>query len=201
MAESNTLNERLKTLRATLSSPQFLRREGLGNELSFHIFDYEPAEEPTVQAYLPRLKDNLKTLDPAVTPLEVNLYHLILETLQNRNYLERAAELEGRQGGAALRAALRSLIRPDVLAKAIAAKLSEPHDLVLLTGVGAAFPLVRSHTVLNNLHAVVDRVPLVMFFPGSYSGHDLQLFGLLKDDNYYRAFPLVPRPTFSQGAS
>ena len=95
------------------------------------------------------------------------------------------------------REALRSLIRPDTLAKGIAAKLSEPHDLVLLTGVGAAFPLVRSHTVLNNLHAVVDRVPLVMFFPGSYSGHDLRLFGLLKDDNYYRAFPLVPRPTFS----
>ena len=193
----NTLGERLKTLRATLASPQFLRREGLGNELGFHIFDYEPTDEPTVQAYLPRIKDSLKSLDPAVTPLEVNLYSLILETLQSRKYLERAFELERRQGGAALREALRSLIRPDTLAKGIAAKLSEPHDLVLLTGVGAAFPLVRSHTVLNNLHAVVDRVPLVMFFPGSYSGHDLRLFGLLGDDNYYRAFPLVPRPTFS----
>lgn len=196
MSEPNTLGERLKTLRATLASSQFLRREGLGNELSFHIFDYEPTDEPTVQAYLPRLKDSLKELDPAVTVLEVNLYGLILETLQNRKYLERAFELERRQGGAALREALRSLIRPDTLAKSIAAKLSEPHGLVFLTGVGAAFPLVRSHTILNNLHAVVDRVPLVMFFPGAYSGHDLRLFGLLKDDNYYRAFPLVPRPTF-----
>lgn len=196
MSDPNSLDERLKTLRATLASPQFLRREGLGNELSFHIFDYEPTDEPTVQAYLPRLKDNLKALDPAVTVLEVNLYTLILETLRSRNYLERAFALERQQGSAALRAALRGLIRPDTLAQRIGAALSEPHDLVFITGVGAAFPLVRSHTVLNNLHAVVDRVPLVMFFPGSYSGHDLRLFGLLKDDNYYRAFPLVPRPTF-----
>jgi hypothetical protein len=27
-----------------------------------------------------------------------------------------------------------------------------------------------------------------MFFPGRYTGQSLELFGLLKDDNYYRAF-------------
>ncbi len=197
MADTNDLGERLRTLRATLGSRQFLRREGLGNELSFHIFDYDPVDEPTVQAYVPRLKGQLRELDPAVTALEINLYSLILETLQDRKYLERSFELEARQGGVALRDALRSVIRPDALAQRIAAKLEEPHDLVLLTGVGTAFPLVRSHTILNNLHAVVDRVPLVLFFPGVYSGQDLRLFGLLKDDNYYRAFPLVPRLTFA----
>jgi len=34
--------------------------------------------------------------------------------------------------------------------------------------------------------------PLVMFFPGRYDGQTLRLFGTLKDDNYYRAFKLVP---------
>ncbi|HAB28695.1 MAG TPA: DUF1788 domain-containing protein, partial [Xanthomarina gelatinilytica] len=28
----------------------------------------------------------------------------------------------------------------------------------------------------------------VAFFPGEYNGHSLNLFGKLKDDNYYRAF-------------
>jgi hypothetical protein len=50
---------------------------------------------------------------------------------------------------------------------------------------------VRSHNVLNNLHQVLDSVPVVMFYPGRYSGQNLQLFGTIKDDNYYRAFPLV----------
>jgi hypothetical protein len=40
---------------------------------------------------------------------------------------------------------------------------------------------------------VLDETPVVMFFPGSYDGQELRLFNTLKDDNYYRAFPLVPR--------
>jgi hypothetical protein len=40
---------------------------------------------------------------------------------------------------------------------------------------------------------VLDKVPVVMFFPGAYDGHELKLFNTLKDDNYYRAFPLIPR--------
>jgi hypothetical protein len=32
----------------------------------------------------------------------------------------------------------------------------------------------------------------VMFFPGEYSGQDLQLFGTIKDDNYYRAKLQIP---------
>ena len=64
-------------------------------------------------------------------------------------------------------------------------------SVVFITGVGKCFPLVRSHNVLNNLHQVLDSVPVVMFFPGEYSGQALHLFGTIKDDNYYRAFKLV----------
>ena len=48
-----------------------------------------------------------------------------------------------------------------------------------------------SHTVLNNLHQVIDNVPVVLFYPGNYDGQELVLFGEIKDDNYYRAFKLV----------
>jgi len=34
--------------------------------------------------------------------------------------------------------------------------------------------------------------PLVVFYPGIYDGQGLSLFGKLKDNNYYRAFQLVP---------
>ena len=66
-----------------------------------------------------------------------------------------------------------------------------PNSVVFLTGIGKCYPLLRSHTVLNNLHQVMDHVPVVMFFPGKYDGQELILFGEIKDDNYYRAFKLV----------
>ena len=33
------------------------------------------------------------------------------------------------------------------------------NSIVLLTGVGKCYPLLRSHNVLNNLHQVLDEVP------------------------------------------
>jgi hypothetical protein len=62
--------------------------------------------------------------------------------------------------------------------------------MIFLTGIGAAFPIIRSHTILNNLQTLVGDLPLVMFFPGTYNNQSLTLFDRLKDDNYYRAHNL-----------
>jgi len=64
-------------------------------------------------------------------------------------------------------------------------------DMVIMTGVGNVWPLLRSHTLLNNLHALMEETPLVMFYPGVYDGQGLSLFGCVEDRNYYRAFRLV----------
>ena len=64
---------------------------------------------------------------------------------------------------------------------------SEP-QILLIKGVSSVYPFIRSHTVLNNLQSAVKHIPTVMFFSGAYSGNSLNLFGLMKDDNYYRAF-------------
>ena len=70
------------------------------------------------------------------------------------------------------------------------------NKIVLITGVGKSFPIVRSHTILNNLQSIFRRNPVVMMYPGRYeikNSMPLRLFECLDDDNYYRAFPLVER--------
>ena len=64
-------------------------------------------------------------------------------------------------------------------------------SVVFLTGVGKCHPIIASHNILNNLHQVLDTVPVVLFYPGEYSGQDLKLFGTMDSRNYYRAFRLV----------
>lgn len=44
---------------------------------------------------------------------------------------------------------------------------------------------------LNNLQHIFDDVPVVLFYPGEYTGQTLTLFNRFIDDNYYRAFNLV----------
>ncbi|MDO7203415.1 DUF1788 domain-containing protein [Paraclostridium bifermentans] len=57
---------------------------------------------------------------------------------------------------------------------------TEDDDIVFLTGVGKVWPIIRSHTVLNNLHRALDHVPVVLFFPGTYDGGSLMLFNEIK---------------------
>jgi hypothetical protein len=194
LSDLQIFTNRLHDLEHHLSDPAFLRSEGLGNELGFFVFDFEPKFAPRVEAHVSRLKAKLEG-DVHLRVLEINLFALVLEILKGRGFLERAFELEVRQGGEALIRALAPLLRPELLRACIADKLVPLPDLVLLTGVGAVWPLLRSHAILNNLHDVIDRTPLVMFYPGEYDGQALRLFGEFKDDNYYRAFPLLPRPS------
>lgn len=184
------LGRRLEKLVDRLSARAFLENRGIGNEIGFYIFAYAPEYEPEVTGFIPRLKERL--LGAGVAAVELNLYTLILDLLRERDLLEGAFELEAKKGSAGLEKALKKIVRPERLVERIVEHLRQPHDLVLITGVGAAYPLVRSHTVLNNLHPIIDTVPVVMFFPGSYDGQELRLFDTLKDDNYYRAFPLLP---------
>jgi hypothetical protein len=72
----------------------------------------------------------------------------------------------------------------------------QPHnlndqDLDFLSGVGSVRPLLRAHNLLNSLHADLGHVPLVLFYPGQYTGKDLTLFNRIPSNNYYRAFKLV----------
>ena len=128
--------------------------------------------------------------------VEIDLYEAIIEILESKGYLKKNFEMEEKKGSEfvmnATKKALRLTLSNDLLVKYIVEK-SEGCDIVFLTGVGKAWPLVRSHTILNNLHKEIEDMPLVMFFPGSYDGGTLMLFEEFKDDNYYRAFPLVDK--------
>lgn len=190
-----TLEARLGALSGALLDPNLLRGRGLGNEIGFYIFDYPPEREPDVTRALPRVVQAVEAAGVHVRTID--LYRTVLGMLEERGYLDKALALEQSRGPGALHAALKPLLSPEKVAAAVA-RQAQGAQLVLITQVGAAYPLLRSHSILNNLHERLDQVPVVMLFPGSYDGQQLRLFGLFKDDNYYRAFRLLPEG--AQGA-
>lgn len=187
-----TINQRLDALLPKLQDVRLLSNRGIGNEIGFYIFDYDAEYEPVVQRYIERLKFQLMSRKSEIILLEIDLYRTILDILEERQVLKRAFELEAAKGNAVLAKTIAPLVRSDQVITYIQKKLTGNEQLVIMTGVGASWPLLRSHSILNNLHPVLDKIPLVMFFPGSYDGHELRLFDTFKDDNYYRAFPLIP---------
>ncbi len=187
-----TIHQRLSLLLPKLQDKRLLSNRGIGNEIGFYIFDYDAESEPLVQQYVTHLKSQLTSPSSHIILLEIDLYKTIVDILEERGVLKKAFELEVNKGNAALFRTIAPLVIPKRVNDYIQKKLKGDEQLVLMTGVGASWPLLRSHTILNNLHPVLDKIPLVMFFPGSYDGHELRLFDTFKDDNYYRAFPLIP---------
>ena len=189
-----TLDERLNQIIPKITSSEFLDSKGLGNEIGFWIFDYPPEREMDVRNFLngtvlPALSKHI----PAIRAATVNLLMLVTELLEERNLLEKAIEMQANKGDESALAALRSVLKEDKLAQKIADQFDIPNlDLLILTGVGAVYPMLRTHTLLSALHPIMGKTPLLMFFPGKYDGHSLRLFNTLAGDHYYRAFRLVP---------
>ena len=189
-----SLEERLNQILPRITSRDFLDSKGLGNEIGFWIFDYPPEREMEVRDFLS------STVFPALSKPNVNvrfdminLLDMVVELLQERNLLDKAIALQQSKGDEGVLPALRSVLKEDKLAQKIASKLDVASlDLLVLTGVGAVYPMLRTHTLLSALHPIMGKTPLLMFFPGKYDGHSLRLFNVLGEDHYYRAFRLVP---------
>jgi hypothetical protein len=191
-----TIYERLDEIIPEIQKKSFRENKGLGNEIGFYVFDYEPKYELLIRDYIEFIKDKFKSGSSGFKIVEFDLYEIMLEILQSKGFLEKNMEMEASKGSEyvfnATKKALRLTNQNDLIIQYIQERLEED-IIVFLTGVGKAWPIIRSHTVLNNLHAVVDQVPLVMFFPGTYTGLELVLLDEIKDDNYYRAFKLIDR--------
>ena len=189
-----TLDERLNQILPRITSRDFLDSKGLGNEIGFWIFDYPPEREMDVRGFvsgtvLPALGKHV----PAIRADAVDLLKMVTDLLEERNLLDKAMEMQKNKGDDSTLSALRSVLKEDKIAQKIASQHDIANlDLLVLSGVGAVYPMLRTHTLLSALHPIMGNTPLLMFFPGRYDGHSLRLFNTLAEDHYYRAFRLVP---------
>ena len=185
------LQSRLDLILERIENPRFLNNDGLGNEIGFWIFDYPAKQELAVRDYLIHLIDKLEK--HGHTFVTINIYEILVEMLASRGLLERTFSREQQTGVEAVRKTLSGPLSQKKIAEFIADKIKpEALDFVLLTGLGNAWPLVRGHELLSALQDVMGKTPLVLFYPGEYSGRDLHPFGMIESKNYYRAFKLVP---------
>lgn len=189
---------RFEHLLTVLSSPRFLRMEGLGKEVPFFVVPYSPNEHLQIEAIRGQLTNKLR--HKGIRILEINLYDLSRELMELEGDWQYWIDHEKETSKEDLLEALQNLTDAESkLAPAIAEKIQQSDfDILFLSGVGEVYPYIRSHTVLNNLQRVAKSHPMVMFFPGEYShsleeGASLDLFGRLHDDKYYRAFNLFDR--------
>lgn len=189
-----TLDERLDRAEAIIKKPSFRENKGLGNEVGYYIFDYPAEQELLVRERIAYMKRKNEQSADEYRIVEFDLYNIIIDILQQKGYLEKCFEFEKKRGFDRITKAVGNMLRitaKDSMIVSHIEKNTPEKSIVFLTGIGKCYPILRAHTVLNNLHQVIDHVPVVLFYPGKYDGQELMLFSEIKDDNYYRAFQLV----------
>ncbi|MEG0834593.1 MAG: DUF1788 domain-containing protein [Christensenellaceae bacterium] len=189
------IDERFDKIERKISEPSFMKNMGLGNEVGYYIFDYSPADELYVRDRVVKLAEKFNSSGSFPKIVLYDLYEIVINILQEKGYLEMCDRFEKKSGFERITKAVSDMLRVsdtegNLIIERIKSTLS-PNSIVFLTGVGKCYPIIRSHNILNNLHQVIDDVPVVLFYPGKFDGQTLLLFNEIKDDNYYRAFPLV----------
>ena len=189
------LNERMDKIEYEIKRPEFIASKGLGNEVNYRVFDYDPEDEIYVRNRTKALINKINGQNLEFKIKEFDLYDIVIEELENKGYLEKCFDFE-KKGFERITRAINNLMRTTEKDNLFIEKIRQEasnNTVLFITGVGKCFPILRSHVILNNLHLSIDNVPVVLFFPGRYDGQKLKIFNELKDDNYYRAFQLVER--------
>lgn len=191
---NNSIQQRLNHLKETINSQDFLANRGLGNEVGYYIFDYNPKDELFVREYIRNLLKNNSPQLEGYTIQVFNLYELMMNYIEEKGYTKAIAKMEEKHGISFVASRINRLLKMEdfddtemYFTKYITERIVK-NSVVILTGVGEIYPLVRAHSVLNKMHLVFTKSPVIMMYPGEYDRLRLTILDTKKDNNYYRAF-------------
>ena len=166
-----SLNERFIELEDRMISVESLTKYGTANDMKFYIVEFD-------------------------------LYEMMLKIIEEQGYMKDVIQAETEYDKEHL---LSEIFQPilsveendNEFLEMFKSRIEDDGSkIILITGVGKSYPIIRSHTILNNLQSIFRKNPVVMMYPGRYETKKtmtLRLFDRLDEDNYYRAFPLVER--------
>ena len=188
------LTARLDEMEIAIRKPSFRQSSGRANEVNYWVFDYPPERELEVRERIAYLKNKNQSGTDGFELVVFDLYDIIIDVLEQRGFMDKCYGFERKAGISRIVRAVNNSLKvndDDSLIVQYIKDHTPENAVVFLAGIGKCYPILRSHKVLNNLHQAFVRVPVVMFFPGTYNEQELILFNEIKDDNYYRAFRLV----------
>ena len=166
-----TFEQRVDELEKIMENQSFWLRDGRANEVNYWVFDYPASKELAVREVVKRLVKRSEQSYREYQLVEYDIYDYIIDTLQKEGYLEATYMLEESAGMHVVIDSVFELLqfneRDNWFIKHVQ-EYTPDNAIVLLTGIGKVYPLLRSHKILNNLSMVFRKVPVILFFPGVY---------------------------------
>ena len=182
------IKKRLDHLKAEIQEDDFLLGNGLSNEANIHIFCYEPKDEMIVRHFTDQL---ITDTSLKCHPIVRNLYDIFLKICADIDILDAVSEMEAADGSEYLLEQIHSTVGTGEFIEQLRYGKHQPGDVLILAGVGAVFPFMRVHKLLEAMQPHFPDTPILVLYPGNFDGYHLRLFNLLQPSDYYRAFNMI----------
>lgn len=170
------IKERLDKLRIHIQEPEFLEGKGLSNEVNIRIFCYEAEDEIIVRQFIEQITTD-QSLNCNI--VECNIYRTFLSLCDDIEITDAIAEMEEEDGVDFLLEQLHSAIGEGEFIEKIQYTPHKIGDVLLLTGIGDAFPFMRVHSLLEALQPYFSDIPILVMYPGRFDGNYIRLFNKL----------------------
>lgn len=163
-----------------------------------YIYTYEPSEEYEMRKEINLLIEKLKRPNNYLDSLVINMYDEMIEYLKeeqfaNRTLFDLISEKEKEDDEEAL-----TWVRDEInegnfynnFTKKVKNHFGQNNEkkvYLVLHGFGTAYPYLRVSDFLKNTEQFIKEFKVIVFYPGNYDNNNYNMFGLLNDDNLYRA--------------
>ncbi|MFA9187568.1 BREX protein BrxB domain-containing protein [Flavobacterium magnesitis] len=163
-----------------------------------YIYTYEPAEEYEMRKEISLLIEKLERPNNYLDSLVINMYDEMIEYLKeeqfaNRSLFDLISEKEKEDDEEAL-----TWVRDEInegnfynnFTKKVKNHFGQNNEkkvYLVLHGFGTAYPYLRVSDFLKNTEQLIKEFKVIVFYPGNYDNNNYNMFGLLNDDNLYRA--------------
>lgn len=184
----SNLHERLDNLKTEIQKPEFLEGKGLSNEVNIRIFCYDPKDEMTVRYFTEQLMAD-QSLNCHL--IEYNLYKVFLSICDDKRITDRIPQQEEKKGKQFILDQMKRMASNTAFISKMQYAPHMPGDVIMITGVGEAFPFIRVHALLDAMQPYFTDVPILVMYPGTFDGRYVKLFDKLEPNAYYRAFNVL----------
>lgn len=188
------LSKQFDKLKSKMKNSDFQNNAGLSNEVGYYIFSYDARQELTVRSFIEEFQTSMTIATCGFNIKVFNIYDIMLKIIDRFNYREAFFKMEKEDGLEEVIKQINNILEmsenQNVIVKYVLQHLDDQKNIIFFSGVGQVYPILRAHTILNTMSQIIDKFPVVMFYPGDYDGLSLKAFGEVLDNNYYRAFSI-----------
>lgn len=163
-----------------------------------YIYTYAASREYEIRHQIALLNEKLQRPNHYLDSLMINMYHELIEFLKGESFAGKSLfdlviEKEKEDPAEAL-----VWVRDEInhgefyrhFEKKVKSHFDEGHAkkvYLILFGFGSSFPYLRASELLKRTERLIKEFKVIIFYPGEYTDAKYSLFGVLNDDNMYRA--------------